>query len=187
MNRTRQQLGVKPKLLVERTPLDEALRRILEKLERKDRVFTESSLGQEARLNRRTVEKVLEMLTLAQSTFERAKLMVKETRQAKLVTLEPKSGILGLPEQIQRLIIRTVFFPEPDEQQRTLVHLYIRGAVSKQTAVSLDKSSTIEKLLKQGQVVEENQRFHLSDEGIIVAKGSLDLYPELKDTIALFA
>ncbi len=176
MSRTRQQF-------VERTSLNEAVKRVLEKLGQKDRLFTISRLGQEAHLNRRTVEKVLELLRVTQSYFEKAKLTIRELKGAKLVGLEPRFGILGLPEETQKLIIRTAFYPEPNEQQRIVAHLYLRGAVSKKSGISMDMTPTLTKLTQQGQVIEDGARFYLSDEGNIVARGTLDLYPELKETI----
>ena len=50
-----------------------------------------------------------------------------------------------------------------------------------ENAIYLDKTDLIEKLVKQGQILGTEGKYYLSDEGIIVANGTLNLYPELKE------
>ncbi len=96
--------------------------------------------------------------------------------------LEPRVGMLSLPEKTQRLIIRTLYYPEPSEEVYLLVHLYLRKAVDPEHAISMPKTKPARKLIKQGQILESKKGMYLSSEGITVAKGALATYPELKNT-----
>ena len=91
--------------------------------------------------------------------------------------------MLSLPEKTQRLIIRTLYYPEPSEEVYLLAHLYLRKAVGPEHAVSMPKTKQMRKLIKQGQIPESRKGIYLSSEGITAAKGSLIIYPELKNTI----
>ncbi|MGH9879278.1 MAG: hypothetical protein ACRD5H_16735 [Nitrososphaerales archaeon] len=97
--------------------------------------------------------------------------------------LEPRVGMLSLPEKTQRLIIRTLYYPEPSEEGYLLVHLYLRKATDPRRAVRMPKTKPMQKLIRQGQILESSKGIYLSSEGITVAKGSLTIYPELKSTI----
>lgn len=44
--------------------------------------------------------------------------------QARLVQLSERGGLLNLPEDLQRLIIRTVYYPTPSREEEILVYLY---------------------------------------------------------------
>ena len=91
--------------------------------------------------------------------------------------------MLSLPEKTQRLIIRTLYYPEPSEEAYLLVHLYLRKAVDPEHAVRMPTTKPMRKLIKQGQILESRKGIYLSSEGITAAKGSLTIYPELKSTI----
>jgi len=164
----------------ERTSFPDAVRTLLDVLEKRES-FSISGLSREAGLNRRTVEKALELLLDIQKHFLENKLDVIEMNRLKLIQLSARSGLLGLPENLQKLIIRTVYYPTPSMEQEILTHLYLRGAFLPENAVLLTKSGVIQKLIRQGQILENEGKFYLSDEGRIVAEGTLKLYPELKD------
>jgi hypothetical protein len=91
--------------------------------------------------------------------------------------------MLSLPEKTQRLIIRTLYYPEPSEEVYLLAHLYLRKAIDPEHAISMPKTKPMQKLIKQGQILESRKGVHFSSEGMTVAKGSLIIYPELKSTI----
>ena len=99
----------------------------------------------------------------------------------KLIEVNEKTGLLELPENVQRLIIRTVYYPNPSKDEIVLIHMLLNNALSPQKSLSLERDQTVQKLVEQGQIVEENGRLYLSDEGKIVAQGALRLYPELKE------
>ena len=91
--------------------------------------------------------------------------------------------MLSLPEKTQRLIIRTLYYPEPSEEGYLLAHLYLRKAVDPEHAVRMPKMKPMQKLSRQGQILESRKGIYLSQGGITVAKGSLTIYPELKNTV----
>jgi hypothetical protein len=164
-----------------RTPFPEALMKVLETLKEKGNSFTVSRLALETRLHRRTVEKVVDLLPLLQKYLEESKITIEELNRVKLIRLQRRVGLADLPERTQKLIIRSLYYPEPSQEQMLLVHLLIRNATSPENALKLEGTNIVTKLKRQGQIIEDRGRFYLSDEGIIVARGTLDLYPELAD------
>jgi hypothetical protein len=168
-----------------RTSLPKAVKAVLDAIE-KNTTLSVNALSRETGLNRRTVEKALDLLLESQTFFDRARLQVLKMDHLKMVEISEKSGLLELPENIQRLIIRTAYYPNPSIEESILVHMCLRGATSRENAILLDEDETLQKLVKQGQIlkVETLPRFYLSDEGKIVADGALRLYPELKEMSA---
>jgi len=165
---------------MERKSFPEATKIILDTLG-KGESFSVSELSKQAGLNRRTVEKSLEVLTIAQNYFLERKLEITPLRHAKIVQLSKRSGLLNLPENLQKLIIRTVYYPSPSREEEILVYAYTKGAFSPEKATKINESTLVKKLLKQGQLMKsEEGRIYLSDEGKTVAEGALNLYPELK-------
>lgn len=169
--------------VLERTPFPEAMRKVMEVLNSEEHGFTISSLASKTKLHRRTVEKVVDLLTTVQKCFESSRLEVEKLNRMKVLRLNKRVGLLNLPEHTQRLILKTAYFPEPTEEQRIIAHLFLRGAVTQEKPVSLEKTPTLKKLVKQGQVIEQGGKFYLSEEGIMVARGTIDLYPELQKVI----
>lgn len=164
-----------------RTSLPEAVKKVLDIMEKK-RTLSVNALSQETGLNRRTVEKALELLLDVQPYFLHNKLKIVEMNHARLIEINERSGLLELPENIQRLIIRTAYYPNPSKEETVLVHMRLKEAVSPENALSLEKDATVQKLVRQGQILEtERALYYLSDEGKIVAEGALKLYPELKE------
>ncbi|NWG09172.1 MAG: hypothetical protein HXX80_02480 [Nitrososphaerales archaeon] len=167
----------------ERTPFPEAIRKILDALSGSEENSTITSLSLSTGLNRRTVEKALEVILEAQRVLERKKLSIGKLNRIKMLRMEEKSGLLSLPDNLQKLIIRSAYFPTPSREEEIIVHLYLRGALSRGRAISLEKSELVKKLVKQGQLAEDQGKIYLTEEGVTVAKGALDLYPELKEVI----
>ncbi len=166
-----------------RTPLTEACRIILRCLREAGKPVTVSELVRMTELNRKTIDKCTEFLQLIQKELERNKIVLNEINHLKLMKLEPRVGILSLPEKTQRLIIRTLYYPQPSEEVYLLVHLYLRKVLDLQHAISMPKTKPMRKLIKQGQILESRDSIYLSSEGITIAKGTLTMYPELKKTI----
>lgn len=169
----------------QRTSFPAAVRGILNTLEKKGEGISVASLAREADLNRRTVEKALSLLEEVQKAFLEKKLDITTLERTKIVRFR-NTGLLGLPENIQKLIIRTAYFPVPSREEEILVFMHLRNSTSPESAVRIDRSQLLAKLLKQGQVLESTDgRVYLSDEGQTVAKGALKLYPELQDAVQL--
>lgn len=168
-----------------RTSLTEACRIILERLKEAGKPVTMSDLVRMTELNRKTVDKCAEFLQSIQKELERNKIVLNEMNHLKLIKLEPRVGMLSLPEKTQRLIIRTLYYPVPSEEVYLLVNLYLRKALDPRHAIRIPKTKSTQKLIKQGQILESRKGICLSSEGIKVAKGALTLYPELKNTKSL--
>jgi len=162
-----------------RTSFPEATLRILDTLTSKENMYTISSLGSETKLNRKTVEKAVGLLAEIQKRLEGLHLEIENLNRMKAIRLK-RIGMLDLPGDTQRRILRSAYFPEPTEELKAIANLYLRGAVSPKKAISLNQTSLLKKFIRQGQVIRKERKFYLSDEGIIVAKGSLDIYPELE-------
>lgn len=169
----------------ERTSFPEAVKTILDKLEERGDGISITRLARETGLNRRTVEKALVLLTEVQEAFLEKKLDVMKVDRTKIVRLR-NTGLLGLPGNIQNLIIRTAYFPTPSREEEILVFMLLRDSVSPESAIRVERSELLEKLLRQEQVLESTDgRVFLSDEGQTVAEGSLKLYPELQEAVDL--
>jgi hypothetical protein len=161
-----------------RTSFPEAVKTVLEAL-KKEKSLSVNALSRETGLNRRTVEKALKLLLDIQPYFQEIKLSSVQSDWRKLVAVSERTGLLELPENTQRLIIRTMYYPNPSEEEIVLIHLLLNEAFSPEKSLSLRKDQTIRKLVDQGQILEENKKLYLSDEGKIVAQGALKIYPEL--------
>lgn len=166
-----------------RTPLTEACKIILRSLGDAGKPVTASELVRMTELNRKTVDKCTAFLQFIQKELERKKIVLSEMNHLKLVKLEPRGGMLSLPEKTQRLILRTLYYPEPSEEVYLLAYLYLRKAVVPEHATSMPKTKPMRKLIKQGQILESRKGVYLSSEGITIARGALAIYPELKSTI----
>jgi DNA-binding transcriptional ArsR family regulator len=166
-----------------RTSLPDAVRTILKSLE-KGEGFSISQLSRETGLNRRTVEKALKLLEEVQETLAEKRLNIVKLQGTKMVQFRKNLGLSNLPENIQKLIIRTAYFPVPSREEELLVYVSQKGAFSAARAVPVERSSLVEKLLKQGQLLESGEgKVYLSEEGRIVAKGALKIYPELQSVV----
>ncbi len=166
-----------------RTAFTEACIRILQTLKKTGKPVTISELVRMTDLNRKTVEKCAQFLQVVQKELERNKIVSHAMNHMKLLTLEPRVGMLSLPEKTQRLIIRTLYYSVPTEELYMLTNLYLRRALNPEHAVSVPKTKVIRKLIKQGQILESAAGVYLSPEGVTIAKGSLRIYPELKNAI----
>lgn len=165
---------------MERTSCQEAVKIMLNTLKSGD-PYSISQLSRETGLNRRTIKKSLEILTETQKQFIGKKLDVTKLGQAVMIQLSEKGGLLNLPEELQNLIIRTAYYPTPSREEEILVYLYREQAFFPENAQKLERSPLVQKLVKQGQLIETAKyAYYLSDEGKIVARGALKLYPELE-------
>jgi len=170
----------------ERKSFPEAVRILLDTMA-KGNTFSLSDLSRQAGLNRRTVEKALGLLSVTQNYLQENKLEITNIAHTKIVRLDKRYGLLSLPEELQKLIIKTAYYPSPSREEEILVYAYRQEALSPEKAVEMEKSLLVKKLLKQGQLHETSEgKIFLTDEGKIIAQGALKLYPELKDLSSLF-
>ena len=163
----------------ERTSFPKAIKMVLNTLGTGES-FSISDLSKQANINRRTVEKALEILEITQKYFQEKKLEITPLKHAKIVQLSERFGLLNLPEELQKLIIKTTYYPSPSREEEILVFAHRQEAFSPETAIKIENSTLVKKLLKQGQFHgTRDGKLYLSDEGRIIAAGALKLYPEL--------
>jgi predicted transcriptional regulator len=166
-----------------RTPLDEACELIIKRLSEEPKPYSITSLARESQLHRKTVEKAINLLVmLGEKWLDNYRLKLLTVDNRKIVTLESRTGLLSYPEDIQRLIVRARDFPMPTPEVYLILNLYLYGAISPERAIPVKgKNEILRKLLKQGQIEkQEKSKYYLTEEGIIVAKGALWVFPDLE-------
>lgn len=174
---------------IERTPLVEALRIVIQTLENtnEERPFTLKEISRETGLNPRTVRKTILLLEQMKQFLKHKDMQIIKGGLGTLVLAEEKkTKMLELPDDIQKFIIRTKYFPQPSREDEIQVYLYSRKAFDDKSAVFLEVTPIVRKLMKQdriGKTRGEEQKFYLTDIGRMVALGAVDIYPELEKII----
>lgn len=172
--------------LVERTPLPEALNTVIKALERKtksQRPLTLKEISKETGLNPRTVRKTITLLEETKQFLKHRDLQIIRSDAGTLVQAEEKKlKMMELPDDIQRFIIRTKYFPQSSREDEIQVFLYSRKAFNRKSSVLLEDTPVVRKLMKEQRIVkdEDAPKFYLTDIGKMVALGALDIYPELQ-------
>jgi DNA-binding transcriptional regulator YhcF (GntR family) len=174
----------------DRTSLPDAVKLVLELLKHRDRSevpLTIQEIAKKSGLNPRTVSKVIQILEETYDVFSKEDLVVLKTSTGTFVEVEPKQpNLLSLPEDVQKMLIRTKYFPQPSREQETLVHLLLKGAVNENSGAYLEKTPLVTQLLETENIaaIPESKGsagvYYLTDIGRMVAEGSLAIYPELK-------
>ena len=85
-----------------------------------------------------------------------------------------------MPVEERARYVRQKYFPQPRQEDVLLVELFRRNAITKENAIQLEADEITEKLLNQEKIGKINQKVFLTEEGMMVAKGLIKLYPELK-------
>ena len=166
-----------------RTSFDVACMILLKLLAENQRSYSITGLANETKLHRKTVEKCINLLeTIENKWLEYYRLKSQNVDKKRIVALERRNGLLSYPDEVQKLILRVNHFPRPSEEVYTLLHLYLKEATIPEKALSINgKDEIIKKLLKQGQIKKaDKEALYLSEEGIIVAKGALKIFPDLE-------
>lgn len=162
-----------------RTNIVDALHITLEIL-KSGEPFTLNKLAKETNLNFRTVKKIIEVLQSSHSSFSGKQLEVSDLESTTIIQLKEKTGLLLFPESIQNLIIKTNHYPVASRDEEILVHLLLKKATTPENAIYLPEGKLIEELVEAEHVSKINGRYYLTEDGIYIAKGALELYPELK-------
>src|SRR5208283_1780866 len=127
-----------------RTSLPAAVGIILETIMKKSsrsKPFTVKDIVRETHLNPRTVRKSISILEQTHEVFSKENLVISRTNSGMFLTMEPRQvGMLNLPEDVQRMLIRTKYFPQASRDQEILVFLYLRKAFNPKSAIYLDSS-----------------------------------------------
>ena len=85
----------------------------------------------------------------------------------------------SMPANMQKMLIRTSYYPEPDRDDEMLVYLLQKGATKKTSAIQMDSSVILDELVVAEHVVKKGKKYYLSEMGATTAKGAISLYPEL--------
>ena len=146
--------------------------------------LTLREISKETGLNPRTVRKTIALLEEAKHFLERKDLRIIRSGSGILVQSDKKKvKMTELPDDIQKLIIRTKYYPQPTREDEIQVHLYSRKAFDGKSAVFLEVTPIVRKLVKQERIEnvrgEGTSKFYLTEIGKMVALGALDIYPEL--------
>jgi DNA-binding transcriptional regulator YhcF (GntR family) len=172
--------------LVERTSLPEALGLVLKTIEKSDeeRALTLKEISKETGLNPRTVRKAVSLLEETKQFLDHKDLRIIRGGSGILLQIDQKKvKMMELPDDIQKLIIRTKYFPQPSREDEIQVYLYLKKAFDSKSAVFLENTPSVRKLMKQERIEKvqgEEPKFYLTEIGKMVALGALDIYPELE-------
>lgn len=167
----------------QRTDFASAVTKTLKVLESGES-YTQNKLAEKAELNLRTIQKILQHITQVQKYLNDQMVDISILDSSKIIRMREKSGLSSFPENIQKLIVKTAYYPVPSNKETTLVHLLLRKAASKKSAIGLPEASDLKDLVKGEQIVKTNDgMFYLTEEGKIIAFGALKLYPELAQFI----
>ncbi len=167
-----------------RTDFPSAVQKILEILKTGES-FTQNRLAEKTDLNFRTVQKILLHIQNIQQYLKDNKVDVFESESYKLITMKEKSGLSSFPENIQKMIIKTVYYPTISNEEEILVYLFLNKAVDSQYAIMMNLDSTVQRLIDAEYVMPiHDDKYYLTEDGQTIAIGALELYPEIKNISA---
>jgi predicted transcriptional regulator len=167
----------------QRTDFPSAVQQVIEVLS-DGRPYTLNKLAQESNLNFRTVKKAVELIERTQTTLKSKRVEVSATSENHtVVQAREKSGFASLPEDVRRMVIKAIY-PSVTEEEKILAGLLRRGAISEKTAVAIPEEPALLRLVEAEHVNKakgEAKRYYLTNDGQMIAKGALQLYPELQE------
>ncbi len=167
-----------------RTDFATAVQKTLEVL-RSGEAYTQNGLAEVTGLNFRTVQKILAHLANVQSCLKDNVIDIASLDNSKVIRMKEKGGLASFPENIQKMIIRSLYHPTISREEEILVHLSIRDAVSTNSAVSMPEDAVLKELIGAEHVIKtKDHRYHLSEDGAVIARGALELYPEIRKMYA---
>jgi hypothetical protein len=165
--------------MTRRVSLPAATKAVLQYISKEPATIEEISSS--LRINRRTVGKVLGLITEIQRFEEKGAVeIVSVNPRRRLVRRIARSeNLSSLPTTLQKFLIRTVF-PHQSREDEILCRLRLAGALNPTLGISLSGDKPLRRLIKQGQVAStRGRRVYLTEEGRVVADGALRLFPEL--------
>ncbi|MGB6785490.1 MAG: hypothetical protein WBE60_06390 [Nitrosotalea sp.] len=163
-----------------RTDFATAVEKTLETL-KSGESFTQNKLAQKTRLNFRTLQKVLDHIGEVQSILQENIVDISALGNVKIVRMKERAGLTSFPENIQKMIIKTLHYPTASREEEILVYFLIRKAISKDSAIDIPQDSMLRELMESEYVGKTKSGYYLTSDGMMVAKGALKLYPELKE------
>lgn len=164
-----------------RTDFATAVEKTLETL-KSGESFTQNKLAHKTKLNFRTLKKVLAHLGEVQSVLHENVIDISNLDNVKIIRMKERVGLTSFPEIMQKTIIKTLYYPTSSREEEILVHLLIRRAISKSSAINIHEDAILKELLNMEYVEKtRSSSYYLTPDGIMLAKGALKLYPELKE------
>ena len=149
---------------------------IVNTLDRTDQPLSTREIAIRGRLNRTTVEKYLTLLLEIERKGDI--ILIKKSPKLKLWKLQRKS-LLSLPKRERIQLIREKYFPEPDETDFLLVHLFRRQAINPKNAIKIKETGIVKKLLKEKKLGRtRNGKVYLTRDGKAIARGVEEIYSD---------
>ncbi len=161
-----------------RTDLGSAISQIL-KILQNGQQYTINKISKETKLNFRTVQKALEWIEAFQTQLESKKINITNLGHTTHIQMKSRDEISSLPIDMQKMLIRTLYYPTPDRNEEILVYLLQNGATKSTSAVPMNSSTLLDELVIAEHVIKKGKKYYLSEMGAITAKGAMSLYPEL--------
>ncbi len=168
-----------------RTDFPTAVQKTLEILKTGES-FTQNKLAEKTDLNFRTIQKILLHIQGIQKYLKDNEIDVSESSNFKLIRMKEKSGLASFPENIQKMIIKTVYYPTISNEEEILVNLLLNNATNYDYSVEMNLDHVLKQLIDAEFVaLIKNNRYYLTEDGKTIAIGALELYPEIKKIHAL--
>lgn len=169
-----------------RTDFPTAVQKIYRVLENGE-PFTLNRLSQETKLNFRTVKKAIDFIQINQKSFlEKAVEVSSASDNLTIVRVRSRSGLGFYPESIQKLIIKTSYYPTASREEEILAYLLMANATDDRRAVNLSEDRKLRELVEAEHITKTlDGGYYLTPDGQMIAKGALDLYPELREITTL--
>jgi len=161
-----------------RTDLSKATLQIMKTIQNGE-IYTLNKISEKTELNFRTVQKALFLIEACQKQLESKKINITHTDHATHIQMKAKSGITSMPLNIQKMLMRTSYYPTPDRNEEILVYLLQNGATKNTSAIQMDSSTILDELVTAEHIIKKGEKYYLSEMGAITAKGAMSLYPEL--------
>ena len=163
-----------------RTDFPTAVQKTLEILKTGES-FTQNKLAEKTDLNFRTIQKILLHIQDIQEYLKDNEVDVSESDNYKLVRMKERGGLSSFPESIQKMIIKSIYYPTISNEEEVLVHLFLNNAVTNQDAIAMNLDHTVKKLLDAEYIHQTSDGMYcLTEDGKMIAIGALELYPEIQ-------
>lgn len=163
-----------------RTDFPTAVQKTLEILKTGES-FTQNKLAEKTDLNFRTIQKIIIHIQDIQKYLKDNEVDISESSNFKLIRMKEKSGLASFPENIQKMIIKTVYYPTISNEEEILVHLLLNNAIDYDSSISMNLDSVLKQLIDAEFIVStKNMKYHLTEDGKTIAIGALELYPEIQ-------
>ena len=141
--------------------------------------YTLTQISKKTKLNFRTVQKVFKLIEVCQTQLESKKINITRSDHAVHIQMKSKTGMTSMPMDIQKMLIRTSYYPTPDRSEEMLAYLLQKGATKNTSATHMNPNIFLDGLVTAEHVIKKGKKYYLSDMGTLAAKGVTSIYPEV--------